>query len=184
MTTLPDRPNTGAVVVDVQNAVVANVHRRDEVIGATSTPWSSVPERRTSRSCGCNAREPLSPRPRHRRVAVRPGAGAGRARAAGPQALRRRLRGHVLESELRARRRSARRHRPSPTRRSRSTIHGAFVRGYDTVLVADAHTTDDYSAYGLPPVEQVIAFTNVYWGYQRRPAGPRRRSIPPTWSSM
>ena len=25
----------------------------------------------------------------------------------------------------------------------RSTIHGAFVRGYDTVLVGDAHTTDD-----------------------------------------
>lgn len=26
--------------------------------------------------------------------------------------------------------------------RIRSTLHGAFVRGYDTTLISDAHTTD------------------------------------------
>ena len=44
----------------------------------------------------------------------------------------------------------------------RATLHGAFVRGYDTLLVADAHTTEDFTAYGLPPADKVIAHTNMY----------------------
>ncbi len=32
----------------------------------------------------------------------------------------------------------------------RSTIHGAFVRGYDVTLVGDAHTTEDLTEYGAP----------------------------------
>ncbi len=51
----------------------------------------------------------------------------------------------------------------------RATLHGAFVRGYDAILVADAHTTDDLSAWGAPPPGQVIAHTNMYWKYQTAP---------------
>jgi nicotinamidase-related amidase len=51
----------------------------------------------------------------------------------------------------------------------RSTLHGAFVRGYDTTLVADAHTTEDQTAWGAPPPDQVIAHTNLYWSYQTAP---------------
>ncbi|MGJ9412676.1 cysteine hydrolase family protein [Aeromicrobium sp. CF4.19] len=51
----------------------------------------------------------------------------------------------------------------------RSTIHGAFTRGYDTTLVSDAHTADDHSAYGAPPPEDVIAHTNLYWQFQSAP---------------
>ena len=51
----------------------------------------------------------------------------------------------------------------------RATLHGAFVRGYDTVLVSDAHTTDDLSEYGLPPADKVIAHTNMYWTSQTGP---------------
>ena len=51
----------------------------------------------------------------------------------------------------------------------RSTIHGAFVRGYDVDLVGDAHTTDDHTAYGAPPPGQVIAHTNLYWRFQTAP---------------
>jgi nicotinamidase-related amidase len=51
----------------------------------------------------------------------------------------------------------------------RSTLHGAFVRGYDATLVSDAHTTEDLSQYGAPPPEQVIAHTNLYWKYQTAP---------------
>ncbi|HEX9084683.1 MAG TPA: cysteine hydrolase family protein [Gemmatimonadaceae bacterium] len=51
----------------------------------------------------------------------------------------------------------------------RSTLHGAFVRGYDTTLVSDAHTTNDQTAWGAPPPEQVIAHTNLYWNYQTAP---------------
>jgi len=51
----------------------------------------------------------------------------------------------------------------------RSTIHGAFVRGYDVTLVSDAHTTEDRTAWGAPPADQVIAHTNLYWTYQTAP---------------
>jgi hypothetical protein len=51
----------------------------------------------------------------------------------------------------------------------RSTLHGAFTRGYDVTLVGDAHTTEDLSAYGAPPPEQVIAHTNLYWKYHDGP---------------
>src|SRR5213076_211080 len=51
----------------------------------------------------------------------------------------------------------------------RSTLHGAFVRGYDTTLVSDAHTTADQTEWGAPPPDQVIAHTNLYWTYQTAP---------------
>jgi nicotinamidase-related amidase len=51
----------------------------------------------------------------------------------------------------------------------RSTLHGAFVRGYDATLVSDAHTTEDQTAWGTPPPDQVIAHTNLYWTYQTAP---------------
>jgi nicotinamidase-related amidase len=51
----------------------------------------------------------------------------------------------------------------------RSTLHGALARGYDALLVADAHTTEDNTEYGAPPPEQVITHTNLYWKYQQAP---------------
>src|SRR5207244_2509085 len=51
----------------------------------------------------------------------------------------------------------------------RSTLHGAFARGYDATLVSDAHTTEDQTAWGAPPPDQVIAHTNLYWTYQTAP---------------
>jgi hypothetical protein len=51
----------------------------------------------------------------------------------------------------------------------RSTLHGAFVRGYDATLVSDAHTTEDQSGWGAPPPDKVIAHTNLYWTYQDAP---------------
>ena len=51
----------------------------------------------------------------------------------------------------------------------RSTLHGAFARGYDATLVGDAHTTEDQSAWGAPPPDKVIAHTNLYWKYQTAP---------------
>ena len=51
----------------------------------------------------------------------------------------------------------------------RSTIHGAFVRGYDVTLVSDAHTTEDHSEWGAPLPDKVIAHTNLYWSHQTAP---------------
>ena len=51
----------------------------------------------------------------------------------------------------------------------RSTIHGAFTRGYDVTLVGDAHTTEDLTDHGAPPPAQVVSFTNLYWSFQTAP---------------
>lgn len=51
----------------------------------------------------------------------------------------------------------------------RSTIHGAFVRGYDVTLVSDAHTAGDKTTWGASPVADVIAHTDLYWKYQSAP---------------
>jgi nicotinamidase-related amidase len=51
----------------------------------------------------------------------------------------------------------------------RSTLHGAFTRGYDATLVSNAHTTEDQTEWGAPPPAAVIAHTNLYWNYQAAP---------------
>ena len=53
----------------------------------------------------------------------------------------------------------------------RSTLHGAFARGYDVILVGDAHTTEDKPGTEMPTARQMIALTNRYWS---RHAAPRR----------
>src|SRR5207237_10382305 len=53
----------------------------------------------------------------------------------------------------------------------RSTLHGAFVRGYDATLVKDAHTTEHMTAWVPSPPKQVIAHTNLHWKVQTA-AGP------------
>jgi nicotinamidase-related amidase len=168
MTTLTDRPTTALVVIDVQQGVVTGAHQRDAVvagIGAlvdrareAGTPvvwvahsddemprdsddWQYVPElvRRES--------EPLV----HKSYGdsfegtdleqVLAAAGVGHLVVAG------------AESDACI----------------RSTIHGAFTRGYDVTLVGDAHTAGDKTAWGAPPVDQVIAHTNLYWRFQAAP---------------
>jgi nicotinamidase-related amidase len=59
----------------------------------------------------------------------------------------------------------------------RATLHGAFVRGYDTILVSDAHTTEDTTAWGAPPPSQVIAHTNLYWTHESAP-GRKAGTVP------
>jgi nicotinamidase-related amidase len=51
----------------------------------------------------------------------------------------------------------------------RSTIHGAFTRGYDVTLVSDAHTTEDMTEWGAPPPDVIIKHTSMYWGFQSAP---------------
>ena len=170
MTSLSDRPNTALVVVDVQNDVVANAHRRDDVIANINTlvekaraeqvpviwvqhsddglaensdGWRYVPELQRRQS------EPVV----HKHYGDS-------------------FEGTTFESELAQRGVGRLVVTGAQTDACiRATLHGSFVRGYDTVLVGDAHTTEDLSEYGLPPADQVIAHTNMYWGWQ---AGPGR----------
>ncbi|MDO3685783.1 isochorismatase family protein [Micromonospora sp. C28ISP2-4] len=168
MTTLTDRPRTALLVIDVQNGVVRGAHDRDRVVATIaglvdraraadvpvvwvqhrsddlptdSEQWRIVPEltRRDD--------EPLV----HKTYGdsfedtdlepVLAAARVGRLVVTGAQ----------TDACV------------------RSTLHGAFTRGYDATLVADAHTTEDLSAYGAPPPAQVIAHTNLYWSFQTAP---------------
>ena len=177
MTTLSDRPNTAVVVIDLQNGVVDGAPRRDEVIANTNTvvanaraqgvpviwvqhqsdelpegsePWRYVPELQIADG------EPVV----HKRYGDS-------------------FEDTTLEDELAQRGVGRLIVTGAQTDACvRSTLHGAFTRGYDTTLVSDAHTTEDLTAYGAPPVEQVIAHTNLYWSFQAAPG--REAAVVPT----
>ncbi|HJQ41548.1 MAG TPA: cysteine hydrolase family protein [Jatrophihabitantaceae bacterium] len=168
MSTLDGRSNTALLVVDVQNGVVGGAHERDAVVAnvkalvdrarAADVPvvwvqhnsdnlvsgeekWQVVPE--------------LDPRDDEPNVqkhygdsfedttleSVLAGLGIGKLVVAGAQT-----------DEC-----------------VRSTIHGAFTRGYDVTLVGDAHTTEDLTEWGAPTPDKVIAHTNLYWKFHEGP---------------
>ena len=168
MTTLADRPNTALVVIDVQAGVVADAVRRDEVVanidalvtGARSAAvpviwvqhsddelvegsdeWQYVPE------LAIGDAEPV----------VHKHYGDSFEGTDLEQVLAERGVGRLIISGAQT------------DMCVRSTLHGALARGYDAILVADAHTTEDLSEWGAPPPEQVIAHTNLYWRFQRAP---------------
>lgn len=168
MTTLENRTATALLVVDVQNGVVAEGHERDAVVANVgslvekarreqvpvvwvqhsdeqlakgSDEWRIVPELAPADA------EPLVEKSYGDSFEdtdledVLSGLGVGRLVVVGAQ----------TDACI------------------RSTLHGAFVRGYDATLVGDAHTTEDLSAWGAPPPDQVIAHTNMYWSEQAAP---------------
>lgn len=49
----------------------------------------------------------------------------------------------------------------------RATLHGAIARGYDALLVEDAHTTNDMS--DEVPASAVIDVVNTFWRWHRAP---------------
>ena len=170
MTNLKDRPNTALVVVDVQNGVVANAYERDAVVAAIAalveraraqrTPVVWVQHSSDELHAGSEAWEFVPELTQHEGEPVVP-------KRYGDS-----FEDTTLEAELAQR--SVGRVVVAGAQTDaciRATLHGAFVRGYDAVLVSDAHTTEDFSEYGLPPADKVIAHTNMYWTWQ---AGPGR----------
>ena len=171
MTTFADRPHTALLVIDVQNGVVAHSinrdptvativslvdrarhedvpvvwvqHSDDDNLAAGSEAWHFVPEleRRDDESLVPKRYGDAFEATELESVLAR--RGVGRVVVTGTQ----------TDECIRA------------------TLHGAFVRGYDTTLVSDAHTTEDLSEWGAPPPDKVVAHTNLYWQYQ---AGPGR----------
>jgi nicotinamidase-related amidase len=168
MTTLDNRPNTALLVIDVQNGVVSGAHERDAVVANVgslvekarrekvpvvwvqhndkglargSDDWLIVPELAPGDA------EPLVEKSYGDSFedtnleAVLSGLGVGRLIVVGAQ----------TDACI------------------RSTLHGAFARGYDATLVGDAHTTEDQTEWGAPPPDKVIAHTNLYWNYQTAP---------------
>ena len=168
MTTLPQRPNTALMVIDVQNGVVVGGHDRDVVVGniaglvdrarAEQVPVVWVQHSDDGLEQGSDewrivdeltpaAGEPVVQKhygdsfeatDLEDLLAAR---GVGRVVVTGAQS----------DACIRA------------------TLHGALVRGYDVTLVGDAHTTEDLTDYGAPAPEQVISHTNLYWSWATAP---------------
>jgi nicotinamidase-related amidase len=168
MTTLTDRPHTALLVIDVQNSVVAGTHEREAVVARIaalvdkaraegvpvvwvqhsddnlaigSDDWAIVPEL---------APEESEPHIQKRHGDAFQGTDLGEVLAAAEV-------GRVVVA-------GAHTHACI-----RSTIHGAFTRGYDVTLVGDAHTTDDQTAAGSPPPDQMIEHVNLEWRSQSAP---------------
>jgi nicotinamidase-related amidase len=168
MTTLEHRPNTALLVVDVQRDVVAGAHQRDAVVAnigrlvdqarreQVPVVWVQHADAQLARgSDGWRIVPELAPGDAEPLIektyddafedttleAVLADLGVGRLVVVGAQ----------TDACI------------------RSTLHGAFVRGYDATLVGDAHTTEDQTAWGAPPPHQVIAHTNLYWAHQAAP---------------
>lgn len=168
MTTLPNRPNTALVVIDVQNGVVATAHERDAVVANIrslvdrarseqvpvvwvqhsdeqlaegSEEWQYVPELEIADGEPVVAKQYGDSFEATNLEAVLAERGVGRLVVAGAQT----------------------------DQCIRSTLHGAFTRGYDVTLVEDAHTTEDLSEWGAPTPDKVIAHTNMYWKYHDAP---------------
>jgi nicotinamidase-related amidase len=177
MTTLTDRPNTALLVIDVQNGVVSGAYERDAVVANINTLVA-------------NARAKDVP------VIWVQHSGEGLERDSEgwqyvPELVRdeseplvHKLYGDSFEGteleELLAERGVGRLVVSGAQTDAciRSTLHGAFTRGYDVTLVGDAHTTEDLSEYGAPTPDKVVAHTNLYWDWQEAPG--RKGSVLPT----
>ena len=168
MTTLPNRPKTALIVIDVQNGVVDGTPRRDDVVANInnlvgqaraqdvpvvwvqhnddglprgSAEWELVPELSPGDS------EPL----------VHKSYGDSFEATELESVLAEREVGRLIVTGAES------------DASIRSTRHGAFTRGYDVTLVGDAHTTSDKTEWGAPAPEAVITHTNLYWRYHSAP---------------
>ena len=169
MTTLTDRPNTALLVIDVQVGVVEGAHERDSVVAAIAAlverargegvpvvwvqhsseenlpiggdGWRIVPELKPDEAEPLVAKVWPDSFEETTLEDVLAGLGVGRLVVTGAQT-----------DEC-----------------VRSTLHGAITRGYDALLVGDAHTTEDLSQWGAPTPDKVIAHTNLYWANHGAP---------------
>jgi nicotinamidase-related amidase len=169
MPTLEDRPNTAVVVIDVQNAVMADTYNRDGVVKNVSV---LVDKARTNDvpviwvQDTLNADSPPGSEGWQIVPELDPADGEVKVSKDYPDAFEETNLETVL-SGLQVGRLVVSGAQTDEC--IRSTLHGAITRGYDAVLVSDAHTTEDFSEWGAPPADKVIAHTNLYWGSHTAP---------------
>lgn len=173
MTTLQNRPNTALLVVDVQAGVVDEAHDRDAVVGNIAGLVEKARKAGTPVVWVQHGDGNLKPDSDAWRIVseLKPGSGEPLVSKTFGDAFE----DTTLESVLAGL--GVGRLVVTGAESDaciRSTIHGAFTRGYDVTLVGDAHTTGDRTQWGAPPPDQVIAHTNLYWKYSAAPGRTAR----------
>ena len=168
MTTLPNRPNTALVVIDVQNGVVAGAPLRDEVIGNINTLVDKARGEDVPVIWVQHTSDELPQGSEQWRYVDE------LKRDDGEPLVHKRYGDSFEDTDLEDRLADLGVGRLVVTGAQtdacvRSTLHGAFTRGYDAILVGDAHTTEDLTEWGAPPPDQVISHTNLYWSWQSAP---------------
>jgi nicotinamidase-related amidase len=168
MTTLENRPNTALLVVDVQNGVVAEAHERDAVVANVGRLVEKAREAGVPVVWVQHSDEHLAKGGDEWRIVpeLTPGDAEPLIEKRYGDAFEDTTLETVLSSLAVGRLVVVGAETDACIR---STIHGAFARGYDATLISDAHTTGDKTEWGAPPPDQVIAHTNLYWAYQRAP---------------
>ena len=168
MATLSDRPSTALLVVDVQNGVVENAYERDAVVANIARLVDKAREQGVLVVWVQHSDDELSRGTEAWRIAPElvPGAGEPLVEKHYGDSFEDTALESVLADAGVGRLVVAGAETDACIR---STLHGALVRGYDTLLVKDAHTTSDQTRWGAPPPSQVIAHTNLYWTYQTAP---------------
>jgi nicotinamidase-related amidase len=152
------------LVIDVQNDVVANAHRRDEVVGTIA----SLVERARAEDVPViwvqHADDELPADTPGWEIV--PELSVGDGEPVIHKHHRDSFDGTTLSDELEQRGVDRIVVTGSQTDFCvRWTLHGAQTRGYHSTLVSDAHTTDDGGGE-LPTAAQLIAHTNQYWHTQ------------------
>jgi nicotinamidase-related amidase len=168
MTTLDNRPNTALIVIDVQNGVVAGAHERDAVVANVARLVDKARQEQVPVVWVQHASEELEPGTEAWKIV--PELDPANAEPLVAKRYGDSFEDTTLESvlsELGVGRLMVVGAQTDAC--VRSTLHGALVRGYDTILVSDAHTTEDLSQWGAPPPGDVIAHTNLYWKFQEAP---------------
>jgi len=170
MTTLENRSGTALLVVDAQNAVVAQAYERDAVLGRIASLVSRARQEDVPVVWVQHQAPDEGLVPGEESWQIVPEVGFSPDEARVDKVHGDSFEGTDLESVLAARGVG---HLVVAGAQSdaciRSTIHGAFTRGYDVTLVADAHTTEDLTAWGAPEPAAVVAHTNLYWSFQTAP---------------
>jgi len=168
MTTLENRPNTALLVIDMQKGVVGGAHERDAVVANVGTLVEKARGERIPVVWVQHSDEQLARGSDDWRIV--PELTPGDAEPLVEKNYGDSFEDTTLEtvlSDLGVGRLVVVGAQTDAC--VRSTLHGALVRGYDATLVSDAHTTEDLTAWGAPPPDQVIAHTNMYWGDQTAP---------------
>lgn len=168
MTTLKRRPHSAVIVVDVQNDVMAAAYARDAVVAAIAR---LVERARREGTAVIWVQHSDAEMPRGSdEWAIVPELGRLDSEPVVDKRYGDAFEDTSLEATLSKRRVGRLILAGAQTDACvRSTLHGAFVRGYDVTLAADAHTTEDLSVWGAPRPEDVIAHTNLYWSHQTAP---------------